>query len=288
MYRHKREKHSAPRQRCTDCDYSHIYPNRVKMHYNRVHRGMKRRSFYEKCRREFCEYAGTTNCLELQSHRLFFCEKCQLSFERSDNLKRHKDKIHEGLIFNCEYFCKEEGCTFIFRSAFGLKQHVERKHEGIIRRLKCHVVNCNFETTWNKNLRDHAHFHLPESLKIEAKLHKKKRAIVAPNPIQPMLIECVEEGCNAKVRNIKSHMKVHLPESLKIEAKLHGMNQTRIPIQCVEKGCDAKVGNIKRHMKLHIASAQTSYICKLEICNFETHSKRYLVKHMKRCKLQDA
>ena len=52
MYRHKREKHSVPKQTCSDCDYSHIYPNRVKMHYDRVHRGMKRRRSYEKCRRE--------------------------------------------------------------------------------------------------------------------------------------------------------------------------------------------------------------------------------------------
>ena len=32
MYKHKREKHSLVKQRCSDCDYSHVYPNRVKMH----------------------------------------------------------------------------------------------------------------------------------------------------------------------------------------------------------------------------------------------------------------
>ena len=44
-------------------------------------------------------------------------------------------------------------------------------------------------------------------------------------------------------------------------------------------------------MKVHIASAQmggTRYICNLKNCNFETHSKRYLVKHMNKCKLQDS
>ena len=43
MYRHKREKHLVSKQKCTDCDYSHIYPNRVKMHHNRVHKGNKKK-----------------------------------------------------------------------------------------------------------------------------------------------------------------------------------------------------------------------------------------------------
>ena len=210
LYRHKREKHSVPKQTCADCDYSHIYPNRVKMHYDRVHRGMKRRRSFEKCRREFCEYAGTSTCLELQSHSLFFCEQCGLSFERSDDFKFHNDEIHEGLLFKCDYCeyssarkgnlkkhiifthsedeskrptnperrqirnpnsCKEEGCTYKAYSGYELKKHIERKHEGNIIRLKCHLVNCNFETTWTRNLQRHAKVHLPESLKIEAKQH---------------------------------------------------------------------------------------------------------------------
>ena len=29
MYRHKRENHTVLRQKCTDCEYSNIYPNRI-------------------------------------------------------------------------------------------------------------------------------------------------------------------------------------------------------------------------------------------------------------------
>ena len=146
MYRHKREKHMGLEKKCTDCDYTNIYPNRMKKHFNQVHRGIKRKNF-EKCRRESCEYAGTTNCLELESHSLFLCQKCQLSFKRSDSFKFHNRKIHEGVIFKCSYcdvysnakknnlerhvlskhsenevkrqrqrrtlkFCEEEGCTY--------------------------------------------------------------------------------------------------------------------------------------------------------------------------------
>ena len=37
MYRHKRENHTVVRQKCTDCEYSNIYPNRIRTHYNQVH-----------------------------------------------------------------------------------------------------------------------------------------------------------------------------------------------------------------------------------------------------------
>ena len=43
MYRHKRENHLVLKQKCTDCDFSNIYPNKVKTHYNQVHMGIKRK-----------------------------------------------------------------------------------------------------------------------------------------------------------------------------------------------------------------------------------------------------
>ena len=230
MYRHKREKHMGLEKKCTDCDYTNIYPNRMKKHFNQVHRGIKRKNF-EKCRRESCEYAGTTNCLELESHSLFICQKCQLSFERSDSFKFHNEKIHEGVIFKCSYcdvysnakkselkrhvlskhfkrqrqrrtlkFCEEEGCTYADSNG-QLKEHMERKHEGIVR-FKCHVMNCTFGSSAHKDLRRHAKTHEKELLKI--KLNKNKAS----------KIDCDQEGCNAKVVNIKRHAKTHGKESL--------------------------------------------------------------------------
>ena len=219
MYRHKREKHMGLEKKCTDCDYTNIYPNRMKKHFNQVHRGIKRKNF-EKCRRESCEYAGTTNCLELESHSLFICQKCQLSFERSDSFKFHNEKIHEGVIFKCSYcdvysnakksnlerhvlskhsenevkrqrrtlkFCEEEGCTYADSNG-ELKKHMERKHEGIVR-FKCHVMNCTFGSSQHKDLRRHAKTHEKESLKIELndKTHGKES------------LTCYQEECSVKV-----------------------------------------------------------------------------------------
>ena len=201
MYRHKREKHSGIKLNCTDCKYSSIYPNKVKTHYNHVHMGVKRGRGLEKlkCRRESCELTGTTNCSELVSHSFFFCEQCHLTFKRSDTLKFHKDKIHEGLVFNCEHcdtystarkdtlekhiryihldenskqsrkprLCTEEGCTYTTDLNGELKRHIETKHEGIVR-FKCHVMNCSFGSSAKKDLRRHSRTHGKESEKIDA------------------------------------------------------------------------------------------------------------------------
>ena len=191
MYRHKRERHTVVRQKCTDCEYSNIYPNRIRTHFKQVHMGMKRARVPGRCRREWCEDFDTANCLQLQEHSLVVCDECNLSFERSDALKFHKDKIHLGLVFNCNFCetystsnkyslarhisskhsdgkygwkenrkprsCPEEGCRYIDYSG-QLKQHIERKHEGVVR-FKCQVMNCSFGSSCRKDLTRHMKTH---------------------------------------------------------------------------------------------------------------------------------
>ena len=153
---------------------------------------MKRSKLSGNCRRKWCEYCGTKKCAELHEHSLFMCEECKMTFTRSDGLKFHKDKIHLGLIFKCKYCdtystarkdslerhilikhsdedrkenesrskkprsCTEEGYTYV--DLYGsLKRHIQGEHEGII--FKCHIENCNFETSWTKNLKTHIKTH---------------------------------------------------------------------------------------------------------------------------------
>ena len=82
----------------------------------------KRERDVSKCRRQLCEYIGTTNCPELQNHTSFVCKQCQLSFKRCDDLKFHKEKIHEGLVFNCEI------CEYSNARKGNLKKHIIFKH----------------------------------------------------------------------------------------------------------------------------------------------------------------
>ena len=251
------------------------------MHYNQVHMGMKRfrnEVRVDKCRRESCEFAGTTNCLELESHKLhklkcrrescenvgttnclelethslFFCNQCQLSFGRIDSLKFHNDKVHKGLFFKCEY-CETFTTAWkvnLTRHILSkhpdadpkqnrmLKQHIETKHEGVVR-FKCHVMNCSFGSSRSKDLRRHARTHEKES----SKLSVKSKGKFHKNPF----VTCDQENCKVKVEN-KRELKTHIAESHK--------------------------GAIK-------------YSCQLANCNFETYWERSLLKHLKGCKHKD-
>ena len=161
MFQHKRVHHSDTKQHCSECDYSHFYPNRVRQHFKRVHLGIKRKS-----------------------KKSYQCQQCQLTFDRSDSLKFHKKEIHKGVVYNCEVckeystpkksnlarhilinhsdvkpnFCTEEDCTYRTHSATNLRQHTESKHEGIIR-FKCGVTNCTFGCSTQKDLRRHIKTH---------------------------------------------------------------------------------------------------------------------------------
>ena len=162
MFQHKRVHHSDTKQHCSECDYSHFYPNRVRQHFKRVHLGIKRK----------------------RKSRSYQCQQCQLTFDRSDSLKFHKEEIHKGVVYNCEVckeystpkksnlarhilinhsdvkpnFCTEEDCTYRTHSATNLRQHTESKHEGIIR-FKCGVTNCTFGCSTQKDLRRHIKTH---------------------------------------------------------------------------------------------------------------------------------
>ena len=147
MYRHKREHHTALRQQCTDCEYSNIYPNRVRKHYQHVHLGMKRRQRTRQrttCQRRWCEYFGTKKCVNLQEHSLNVCEDCKLTFSRSDGLKFHQDKIHLGVIFKCN-FCD----TYSTARKDTLKKHVIFKHSD--RDLQ--EIRTIESKTWVRNLK---------------------------------------------------------------------------------------------------------------------------------------
>ena len=56
LTKHKREKHTGVKQKCTNCDYSHVYPSRVKWHYNQVH--------MTQCKMEVRIWSGKTHILK--------------------------------------------------------------------------------------------------------------------------------------------------------------------------------------------------------------------------------
>ena len=126
MFQHKRVHHSDTKRQCSECDFSHFYPNRVRTHFKQVHLGIKRK---RKCQKDSCEYFGTAHCLDLTSHSkgplrcqrkwckdfgktyctelakhcLFICEQCKLTFDRSDALKFHNEKFTRELFTTANF-----------------------------------------------------------------------------------------------------------------------------------------------------------------------------------------
>ena len=126
-----------------------------------------------------------------------------MTFDRSDTLKYHNEKIHEGVVYNCEFckeysnprkynlarhilnnhsdvkpkpktkFCIEEGCTYRSYRPTELRQHVESKHEGVIR-FKCNVTNCNFGSITQKDLRRHTETHTLKGLQGRTETQSQK------------------------------------------------------------------------------------------------------------------
>ena len=258
MYRHQRENHTVSKQNCTECEFSSIYPNRVKRHHNHVHMGMKRKTRKRggifKCRRPLCEYTGTTNCPELENHSLFLCEQCQLLFQRCDDLKFHEKKIHEGLVFNCEF------CEYLTARKSDFKRHIVSQHSGGDIKQERKPTFCQEEGCTYIDLKSNG--------QLKGHIETKHEGIVR--------FKCHIMNCSFRStehNNLRRHGKTHTKELLVCEA------------------CDVKVETmrlLKRHVALtHMGSAR--YICKFENCNFETHLRRSLTSHIKRCcKYQDS
>ena len=325
MFQHKRVHHSDTKQQCSECDFSHFYPNRVRTHFKQVHLGIKRKkkSHQTKCQKVSCKNFGKTYCTELPEHSLFICEQCKLTFDRSDALKFHNEKIHEGIVYNCE-FCKtysvsrksslarhilskhsdvkpkhmksciEEGCAYKTQYTQQLNRHIESKHEGIVR-FKCNVTNCAFGFSRKREFQRHA------------KTHAKKEYPVVERTYAPRTVSCDKDECNSKFENTKE-LKTHIEQYHEGEyfCSFDNCNYEAIRLKylrrhvryqhgqdsntCTEEGCDGKFEHL-RDLKRHIALTHrgaTKYCCKFEICSFETYEKRYLVNHIKnKCKYRD-
>ena len=185
MYQHNRVKHSDIKHKCTECDFTHAYPTKVKTHHKQVHLGVPKYRLI--CRKDSCRDVGKLECKELL-HFLLVCAQCDFSTKRSDSLKIHTKTVHEGLVesFPCNqcdfitnlksslkrhksgkhieeamrerYLCDYEGCAYKTLYKSGLRTHIETKHEGIVR-FRCEFMNCTFGTNEIRHLKEHTMGH---------------------------------------------------------------------------------------------------------------------------------
>ena len=196
MYQHNRVKHTDIRHKCTECDFTHGYPTKVRTHHRQVHLGLPRSIKQPVCHKNDCEKFGKLDCKELL-HLRIFCGQCDFSAKRTDALKIHTNRVHEGLIelFTCDQCdfktnlrgslkrhisnnhineamqgryadaeeCDFEDCNFrtLFKSK--LRSHIDIKHEGIVR-FRCEFMNCAYGTNERKSLTEHTRTHTGQKI----------------------------------------------------------------------------------------------------------------------------
>ena len=74
-------KHTDVKHKCTECEYTHRFPNRVKSHHNEVH--LKKSRTRRMCKINSCEN-GVKGICDDSIHRRAYCDECTFSTDRTD------------------------------------------------------------------------------------------------------------------------------------------------------------------------------------------------------------
>ena len=175
---HTRGKHPKSKTKCKMCDFSHAFPSKIKQHHTIVHLGIKRLDYKFRCKVDSCQDFGKNTCEDLEQHSLVFCNQCEHTTRRNEDLKYHVSSVHEGIVYPCEqcsyvskwnrelklhvkskhttmfFFCEEETCSFETYSRTLLGKHFESEHEGIVK-YKCEYMNCGKISGTRSGLRKH-------------------------------------------------------------------------------------------------------------------------------------
>ena len=182
----------------------------MKFHQDKIHLGV-----IFKC--NFCDTYSTARKDTLEKHMIL--KHSDRDLQEIRNLKSKtwirnlKSKTGvRNLKSKTPKPCTEEGCTYVDLNG-SLKGHIQRVHEGII--LKCHIEDCNFETSWSKNLKRHIKFHDIE------------------------VINCVVEECHVKLKGMGS---------LKRHIKLVHEEQTKYNYICQSDDCAFETTSKKNHL----------------------------------------
>ena len=175
---HMRGKHPKIKKKCTECNFAHAFPSKIKQHHTIVHLGIKRikrLDYIYRCKVHLCQNFGKNTCDDLKQHSLLFCKQCKYSAKTNRELKIHFQGVHEGIVYPCEqcsyvskrksdlahhtifkhtetfFGCKEENCSYETYSKNVLKKHFESEHEGILH--PCTICGQRFRS--RESLRKH-------------------------------------------------------------------------------------------------------------------------------------
>ena len=242
-------KHPDPRRKlkCEKCDFTHIFPSKLKVHYNIVHLGIKRQDEKNTCKTLSCEHFGKTTCKDLETHSLFSCEHCQFLARRRHLMRDHVEKVHEGIIHPCQK------CPFVAKTGETFRKHMKTQHHIKIvmkERYQAEKPNkcnqCSYVCSRPTDLKSHMIRHTGEELykcdqcnnvypwKESLRYHKKRHSEDLANGVKQFkCIHCDSSYFTSK--GVRKHLEKH-------ERNLYKCNQCEYASPHIE--------NFQRHMRV--------------------------------------
>ena len=209
-----------------------------------------------------------TEKLDNFDYATIFCDKCDYSCRRKDQIRLHKATKHEGYRFKCTK-CEKE-----FKCKSHRNVHIKAEHEGV----RFHCDQCDYAAKTKQTLQKHKLIHNMEREKIPCTKCPKT------------YIDKEHLNRHVKTHHDKIGLKcdkcpyvVSTEKKLKVHSRIH---ERPIKPQKIKKllPCEqcGEEFSTKMELALHIGAAHFSadekYPCHL--CGLETNSKRVLKNHV--------
>ena len=248
MRQHMLIKHSGIKHKCPQCEYTHYYPNRVKSHENQIHKKILRITGKKimLCNDITCSHFGSNECKEIELHGRHKCAECDFVTIRLQDLKRHIERKHEGVIYRCEK------CQYFSKSKYDLHIHRQSKHSNIQKKNSKITENKkNVKITVNKNM-------------------------VCNNPV------CPHFGSN-ECKELKLHGRHKCAECDFVAKRLNNLSKH---VRSVHEGvvypCEKcqYYSTRKYNLNIHIHSKHDGFMFSCEHCEFSAQMKGELKDHI--------
>ena len=305
MRQHNVVKHSGHVNKCSDCDYAHYFPGKVRKHFNYVHLGIKRQNktqgrldcFKMDCKntqREDCKemghnkveckecdfYAFTARTINVHKRRehegiLFSCNQCDFKCAREDQLDIHKSSDHDGEVFSCNQ------CSRILNTKRALKMHILSCHGPKI--YECD--KCNYKCADGSTLKKHIKTsHERLNLKQKNKNHSGRTKEIVNcfdiNCTKSSIENCIEMKHN-KLSCSECEYFAYSKQPLARHKRRYHMGEAHL-YRCAQ--CSFETLN-KSHLERHISFKHEYYLTVSQMyrcpqCSYHTDRHKTLEKHI--------
>ena len=114
---------------CNDCGKIYQRDRDLTNHRNGVHLGLKNyHCGVPGCHKSFSVEPSLKRHIKIDHEKLkpFACHECHIPFSTKNQLKNHKERVHDGIRLACVF----DGCTKTYSDRSNLNRHVKSKHQN--------------------------------------------------------------------------------------------------------------------------------------------------------------